>query len=119
MKYYTHSPVRRFRREQARTAETVRPSGVSRIQVREREFELGWFSLHGGSAGFDDAGALILACPCSHERHQLWRHYDEWAHHVAVFMFEDVAVVHESPREGFKAHENVDDFVCVDSNRVL
>ena len=34
-------------------------------------------------------------------------------------MFEDVAVVHESPREGFKAHENIDDLVCVDSNRVL
>jgi len=40
-------------------------------------------------------GYRLRACGLSgHERHELGGHGDEGAHHVAVFVFEDVAVVH-------------------------
>jgi hypothetical protein len=41
-----------------------------------------------------------------HERHQLRRHDDEGAHHVVVFVLEDVAVVHVTPAEDLEADED-------------
>ena len=54
-----------------------------------------------------------------HERHQLGRHDDERSHHVAVFVLEDVAVVHVAPAEDLEADDDVDDLVRIDADGVL
>src|SRR4051794_13795991 len=51
-----------------------------------------------------------------HERHQLGGHDNGRAHHVVVFVFEDVAVVHVAPAEDREADHDVDDFVGIDAN---
>ena len=44
---------------------------------------------------------------------------DEGAHHVAVFVFEDVAVVHVAAAVGGEADGDFDDLVGVDADGVL
>jgi hypothetical protein len=60
-----------------------------------------------------------VACVHVHERHQLRGHDHEGAHHVVVFVLEDVAVVHVAAAEDLEADEDVDDLVGVDADRVL
>src|SRR6266487_2999787 len=54
-----------------------------------------------------------------HERHELGGHGDEGAHHVAVFVFEDVAVVHVAAAVGGEADGDFGDLVGVDADGVL
>ena len=54
-----------------------------------------------------------------HKRHQLGRHDDERAHHVAVFVLEDVAVVHVAPAEDLEADDDVDHLVRIDADGVF
>jgi hypothetical protein len=55
----------------------------------------------------------------AHERHELRGHDDDGAHHVAVFVFEDVAVVHVAAAVGLEADGELDDLVGVDPDGVL
>src|SRR6266699_3207991 len=60
------------------------------------------------------------ACGVSgHERHELGGHGDEGAHHVAVFVFEDVAVVHVAAAVGGETDGDFGDLVGVDADGVL
>ena len=52
-----------------------------------------------------------VACVHVHERHQLRGHDHEGAHHVVVFVLEDVAVVHVAAAEDLEADKDVDDLV--------
>ena len=54
-----------------------------------------------------------------HERHELGGHDDEGAHHVVVFMLEDVTVVHVAAAEDLEADDDIDDFLRVDPNGLL
>ena len=54
-----------------------------------------------------------------HEGHQLRRHRHERPHHVAVLVFEDVAVVHVSAAVGREADGDLDDLLGIDANGVL
>src|SRR5258705_9870853 len=54
-----------------------------------------------------------------HEWHELGGHGDEGAHHVAVFVFEDVAVVHVAAAVGGEADGDFGDLVGVDADGVL
>ena len=51
-----------------------------------------------------DPGGVVAAAGVSgvhaHEGHQLGGHDDEGTHHVVVFVFEDVTVVHVAAGEG-------------------
>jgi hypothetical protein len=61
-----------------------------------------------------------VACSLSgHERHELGGHGDEGAHHVAVFVFEDVAVVHVAAAVGGEAYGDFGDLFGVDADGVL
>ena len=60
------------------------------------------------------------ACGLSgHERHELGGRGDEGAHHVAVFVFEDVAVVHVPAAVGGEADGDFGDLAGVDADGVL
>src|SRR5207302_7293052 len=66
------------------------------------------------------------SCPASlrgrwhiHERHQLGWHDDERAHHVVVFVLEDMAVLHVARAEDGEADDDVDDLVRVDADGLL
>ncbi len=62
----------------------------------------------------------MRACGLSgHERHELGGHGDEGAHHVAVFVFEDVAVVHVAVAVGGEADGDLGDLMGVDADGVL
>ena len=61
---------------------------------------------------------MSAAC-LAHERHELGGHGHEGAHHVAVFVFEDVAVVHVPAGVGGEADGDFDDLVGVDADGVL
>src|SRR6266851_4015573 len=54
-----------------------------------------------------------------HEWHEFGGHGDEGAHHVAVFVFEDVAVVHVAAAVGGEADGDFGDLVRVDADGVL
>lgn len=54
-----------------------------------------------------------------HEWHELGGHGDEGAHHVAVLVFEDVAVVHVAAAVGGEADGDFGDLVGVDADGVL
>src|SRR5579864_8658337 len=54
-----------------------------------------------------------------HEGHELGGHGDEGTHHVAVFVFEDVAVVHVAAAVGGEADGDFGDLVGVDADGVL
>src|SRR5258708_5125191 len=54
-----------------------------------------------------------------HEWHELGGHGDEGAHHVAVLVFEDVAVVHVAAAVGGEADGDFDDLIGVDADGVL
>jgi hypothetical protein len=51
--------------------------------------------------------------------HELRGHRDEGSHHVAVLVFEDVAVVHVAAAEGGEADGDLDDLVGIDADGVL
>src|SRR4051794_37183757 len=54
-----------------------------------------------------------------HKWHELTRHGHERAHHVAVLVLEDVAVVHVPAAVGGEANGDLDDLVGVHADRVL
>src|SRR5262249_56405552 len=58
-------------------------------------------------------------CRSGHEGHELDGHGDEGAHHVAVFVFEDVAVVDVAAAVGGEADGYFGDLVGIDADGVL
>src|SRR5712672_4108703 len=81
---------------------------------------------HGSATGLDWYGQrLPTGCrPWSwgrsgHEWHEFGGHGDEGPHHVAVFVFEDVAVVHVAAAVGGEADGDFCDLVWVDADGVF
>src|SRR6266446_7194268 len=73
---------------------------------------LGWW-------GFRRPAAWRWLPGSAHEGHELRGHDDDGAHHVAVLVFEDVAVVHVAAAVGLEADGELDDLVGVDADGVL
>src|ERR1700730_11109600 len=73
----------------------------------------------------DIAAALGGAVLCDgdarshHGRHELRGHQHEGSHHVAVFVFEDVAVIHVAAAVTVEADGDLDDLVGGDADGVL
>src|SRR6266700_3295683 len=69
--------------------------------------------------GFRRPGARRWLPGSAHEGHELRGHDDDGAHHVAVLVVEDVAVVHVAAAVGLEADGELDDLVGVDADGVL
>src|SRR6201993_2041750 len=69
--------------------------------------------------GFRWPGARLWLPGSAHEGHELGGHDDDGAHHVAVLVFEDVAVVHVAGAGVLEADGELDDLVGVDADGVL
>src|SRR5690349_7105238 len=69
--------------------------------------------------GFRWPGARLWLSGSAHEGHELGGHDDDGAHHVAILVFEDVAVVHVAAAVVPEADSELDDLVGVDADGVL
>src|ERR1700757_2931406 len=69
--------------------------------------------------GFRWPGARLWLPGSAHEGHELGGHDDDGAHHVAILVFEDVAVVHVAAAVVLEADRELDDLLRGGGDGVL